>query len=193
MKTLTTLFISLIFFLPTKENKLNMGMYYYLIPETETDCTNDFPSGLSYFFEQIGGYDEYAAVSQLENELNIDLSLFQKTFTDDESIFKEMEKYGQIKNAEIEFKKHKKETRIKTESILELLIEFKITLEKNKGFTNKIKFKNNQELPENIRILYPPEIEYYGNGEFVKDINDLIMILECYKKNGVEYLRLGYA
>ncbi len=42
MKTLTTLFISLIFFFPTKENKLNMEMYYYLIPETETDCTNDF-------------------------------------------------------------------------------------------------------------------------------------------------------
>tara|TARA_R110002050_G_scaffold300120_1_gene467793 strand:- start:83 stop:460 length:378 start_codon:yes stop_codon:yes gene_type:complete len=125
--------------------------------------------------------------------LNIDLSLFQKTFTEDESMFKEMEEYGEIKNAELEFKKHKKETRIKTELILELLIEFKITLEKNKDFVNKIKFNNNQELPENIRILCPPEIEYYGNGEFIKDINDLIKTLECYKKRGVKYLRLGYA
>ena len=170
-----------------------MGMYYYLIPETETECTNDFPSGLSYFFEQVGGYDEYATVSQLENELDIDLSLFQKTFTDDESMFKEMEEYGQIKNAEKEFKKHKEETRIKTDSLLELLIEFKKKLDKSKDFAGKIKFNNNQTIPENIRILCPPEIEYYRNGEFIKDLNKLILTLECYKKDGVEYLRLGYA
>lgn len=193
MKTLTLLFISLIIFLPTKEKELNMGMYYYLVPETETECTDDFPSGLSYFFEQVGGYDEYAVVSQLEIELNIDLSLFQNTYIEDEYLFEEMEEYGKIKSAKKEIIKHKEKTKIKTETMLSLLLDFKNVLHKNKDFVKKIKFNNNTDLPENIRELCPPKLAYYSNGEFLKDLNDLILILQCYKSNGVKYLRLGYA
>ncbi len=170
-----------------------MGMYYYLIPETETNCTNDFPTGLSYFFDQVGGYGEYATVSQLESILNIDLSLFQKTFIEDESMFEEMEEYGEIKNAEQEYKKHKENTRIATDYILEILIEFRDGLKKNKDFANTLKFNNNKTLPEEVRALCPPEIEYYKNGKFINDLDTLILTLECYKKNGIKYLRLGYA
>ena len=193
MKILITFYIGFLTFFPSKEKKFNMGMYYYLIPETETNCTNDFPTGLSYFFEQVGGYGEYATVSQLENNVNIDLSLFQKTFTEDESMFKEMEEYGEIKNAEQEFKKHKENTRIATESILEVLIEFRNGLKKNKDFANTLKFNNDKKLPKKVRALCPPEIEYYKNGEFIKDLDILILTLECYKKDGIKYLRLGYA
>ncbi|MFD0964541.1 hypothetical protein ACFQ1O_11055 [Pseudofulvibacter geojedonensis] len=168
-------------------------MYYYLIPETDTGCVDDFPSGLSYFFEQVGGYDEYATVSQLENELDIDLSLFQNIYIDDKSIFEEMEKYGEIRDAEEEFKKHAEKTKIRTESMFDLLLIFKNKLEKNRDFANKIKFNSNKELSESIRTLYPPEIEYYKNGKFLKDLDALISIINCYKKNGVRYLRLGYA
>ena len=192
MRTSIIFILFLNSFLITKNEKSNMGMYYYLIPETETECTTDFPSGLSYFFEQVGGYGEYATVSQLETELNIDLSLFQNTFTNDESMFKEMEEYGQIENAEKEFINHKKKTRIKTESILKLLIDFKKALKLSNDFAKKIKFNNDESLTEKIRVLCPPKIEYYNNGNFLNDINSLISTIECYKKDGVKNLRLGY-
>lgn len=193
MKTLLTFYIGILILFTSKDNNFDMGMYYYLIPETETDCTNEFPTGLSYFFEQVGGYGDYSTVSQLEKELNIDLSLFQNIFNENESDFSVMEEYGEIQSAEKEFKKHKEETRMQTESMLELVKEFKNKLNENEDFTNEIKFNSNLILPKNIRNLYPPEIEYYENGEFIKDLNYLMLTLECYIQYEVKYLRLGYA
>ena len=54
-----------------------MGMTYDIIPNKQTKCANDFGNGLSFFFEQVGGYGETAEVEQVSQVLKIDLSVFQ--------------------------------------------------------------------------------------------------------------------
>ncbi|RPD49627.1 hypothetical protein DNI29_02165 [Hymenobacter sediminis] len=61
-------------------------MDYYLIPDQETDCENEFPERLSNFFEQVGGYDEHAEVSQVSRILQIDLSIFQQVSWEDDGL-----------------------------------------------------------------------------------------------------------
>jgi len=177
----------------TPKTKPIVGMYYYLIPESETKCSKDFPEGLSFFFEQVGGYDEYSAVNQLEKELNIDLSIFQNTFVDDIEIFKSMEEFGEIDDYKVEFKKHERKTRIKVEFVITLLLKFKNKIETNKNFASKIKFNNNKDLPKSVRELCPPEIKYYKSGEFLNDINTLIFTLKCFNDDEIKYFRFGYS
>ena len=52
-------------------------MSYNLIPNKESKCENDFPGGLSFFFEQVEGYGETAEVEQVSRLLDIDLRIFQ--------------------------------------------------------------------------------------------------------------------
>src|SRR3712207_841807 len=54
-----------------------MGMDYFIVPDKETDCTDDFPELLSNFFEQVAGLGETAEVRQVSRILGIDLSIFQ--------------------------------------------------------------------------------------------------------------------
>jgi hypothetical protein len=54
-----------------------MGMDYYIMPKEEVQCANEFPEKLSQFFEQVGGYYESAAASQVSKILAIYLSIFQ--------------------------------------------------------------------------------------------------------------------
>ncbi len=61
-----------------------MGMSYYLVPDRQTNCKDDFGSGLTFFFEQVGGYGETAEVEQVSKILNIDLSIFQDVEYDPE-------------------------------------------------------------------------------------------------------------
>ncbi|WP_157887199.1 hypothetical protein [Hymenobacter sp. PAMC 26628] len=56
---------------------VTMGMDYYISPNTEVKCENEFPERLSQFFEQIGGYGEFAEATQISKILDIDLSIFQ--------------------------------------------------------------------------------------------------------------------
>lgn len=61
-----------------------MGMNYYIVPNKQTNCENNFGNGLSFFFEQIGGYGEAAEVEQVSKILSIDLSVFQDVEYDPE-------------------------------------------------------------------------------------------------------------
>ena len=54
-----------------------MGKDYYIFTDKETDCTDDFPEGLSNFFEQVGGFGDTAEAEQVSRILGIDLSIFQ--------------------------------------------------------------------------------------------------------------------
>ena len=62
----------------------SMGMSYFIIPNKKTSCKDDFPDGLSFFFEQIGGYDDKAEVAQVSEILHINLSVFQDVEYDPE-------------------------------------------------------------------------------------------------------------
>ena len=61
----------------TKNKYSTIGMSYEIIPDKQTRCVNDFGNGLSFFFEQVGGYEETAEVEQVSRILKIDLSVFQ--------------------------------------------------------------------------------------------------------------------
>src|SRR5262245_53564802 len=62
-----------------------MSMNYFIFSDLDLEDNYDeeilklssFPHGLSFFFEQVGGYGERAEVSQVSRILNIDLDLFQ--------------------------------------------------------------------------------------------------------------------
>lgn len=56
---------------------IHRSMAYFLVPDKKSACSDDFPDGLSCFFEQIGGFDEKAEVAQVSKVLQIDLSIFQ--------------------------------------------------------------------------------------------------------------------
>ncbi|HEX8506108.1 MAG TPA: hypothetical protein VF630_12135, partial [Hymenobacter sp.] len=64
-------------------------MDYYIIPEEETACEDSFPDGLSFFFEQVGGYGEAAEVEQVSRILQIDLSVFQETSLNEDAGFED--------------------------------------------------------------------------------------------------------
>lgn len=60
-----------------------MSMNYFLSPypyqEVSIVGNGAFPEGLSYFFEQVGGYDDASEAGQLEQLFSLDLSVFQST------------------------------------------------------------------------------------------------------------------
>ena len=45
-----------------------MGMCYTIIPNKQTKCANDFGTGLSFFFEKMGGYEETTEVAPKTNQ-----------------------------------------------------------------------------------------------------------------------------
>jgi hypothetical protein len=55
----------------------SMGMSYFIFPNKKTSCKDNFPDRLSFFFEQLDGYDDKAEVAQVCKILHIDLSVFQ--------------------------------------------------------------------------------------------------------------------
>lgn len=185
-------------FLSTQHDPSVMGMSYEIIPNKQTKCVNNFGNGLSYFFEQIEGYNETAEVEQVSRVLNIDLSTFQDI------------NYNYEDKNDIEKHWHDIDT---FSSCVEAFIN------KIKSYPDYYKQVNhnpnrNKQLNEEERILdiadaverekqlkmlrsqpfyyYPPDHGYLREGRLLKDLQTLRRTLDCYKKNGVTKVRLEY-
>lgn len=169
------------------------GMDYYIEANVKTNCKDDFPSGLSFFFEQLGGFEEKSMVSQVEKILKIDLSSFQDyDFEGEESP-----------------NKHWKNIKVFEKTIDDLLSKIKA----NPNYYKKVKYNpanppdygysSNKKEMEQIRqkqkqyekspwFGYPVNNGYLSSNKFVTELNQLKSILNCYKKHGATKIKLSY-
>lgn len=173
-----------------------MGMYYNIeLKNNEEIGYIDFPYSLSYFFEQIGGYEDKSIVSQIEKILKIDLSIFQKTYNDDFEGF----------DNEID----ENDFWINIEELINKLEEFKDKAEMNKNYFSKVilnpiddrnvyqdfnydyeKIINYQQ--ENPLSLYPSDNGIINEELLKNSINELLNTLGEIKRNGETEIRLIY-
>nr|WP_315247601.1 hypothetical protein [uncultured Flavobacterium sp.] len=173
-----------------------MGMYYNIeLKNNEEIGYIDFPYSLSYFFEQIGGYEDKSIVSQIEKILKIDLSIFQKTYNDDFEDF----------DNEID----ENHFWINIEELINKLEEFKDKAEMNKNYFSKVvlnsiddrnvyqdfnydyeKIINYQQ--ENPLSLYPSDNGIINEELLKNSINELLNTLGEIKRNGETEIRLIY-
>lgn len=186
-----------------------MGMDYYIITSPELMDDSDFPEGLSYFFEQIGGYDKYSMVSQLEKILTIDLSLFQNIDHSQECDDTTDPVWQNI------------------QSVIEKIVEFKTSLNSNADYAYKVKFNSEHPhsrlkkiaderrksgtLKSEFEVLdeimngnidpndfgdenrnYPPDTGYLREGRLMKDLDELEMTLKALKTNGIDKIKFLY-
>jgi hypothetical protein len=175
-----------------------MGMYYYIVPNKQTACKDDFSSQLSFFFEQVGGYGETAEVEQVSKILNIDLSIFQDVAYDMED--------------QAEADKHWHNIDGFTSIVDSFIAKIKAQPDYyNKVIHNPNKQKQDDEMSRLIYMkdtakaakmiaelekqpfyYYPPDYGYLSEGRILKDLQSLRTTFDCYQKNGVTKVRLEY-
>lgn len=173
-----------------------MGMYYNIeLKNNEEIGYIDFPYSLSYFFEQIGGYEDKSIVSQIEKILKIDLSIFQKTYNDDFEDF----------DNEID----ENDFWINIEELINKLEEFKDKAEINKNYFSKVVLNPNDDRnvyqdfnydyekiikyqQENPLSLYPTDNGIINEEMLKNSINELLSTLGEIKRNGETEIRLIY-
>ncbi|MET3539257.1 hypothetical protein ABID34_004359 [Chryseobacterium limigenitum] len=183
-------------------------MDYSIEPKTEDEYAEyaDFPEMLSYFFEQIGGYGDTSVVSQLEKILNIDLSIFQKTYHPEIGMdFEEFESEFLDEYKNTEFKPD--DYWISIDILIGKLNEFKQKIDNNSQYFSEIIFSPNGETSkmlkmdildmlryqeENPLTIYPENNGIITDENLKSSISELIITLENLKKENIEEVRLHY-
>lgn len=168
-------------------------MDYYITANIETECKDDFPSGLSFFFEQVGGSGEKSMVSQVEQILDIDLSTFQsydfmENEESDSTYWKNINEFEAIidlflKEIDSDFDYYKK---VKYHPIVPVY-----------GFstdsTEMAEMKKTQEEYENHPMYgYPNDHGFLSEGKIIKELKELKSLLTCYRKGGATMIKLNY-
>lgn len=172
---------------------MSIGMHYSIEANVKTNCQDNFPSGLSFFFEQVGGYGDKSMVSQTESILGIDLSTFQE--------------YDFIDNEEPSEKYWKDITQF--ESVIDAFIS---KIEANPTYYQKVKYnpiilgpafstdltemkkiqQKREEYENHPMYGYPNDDEYLSSNAILNDLETLKKILKCYKDNGATKIKLSY-
>lgn len=140
-----------------------MSMDYYLYSDLATDTDHDFPSGLSYFFEQLGGYGVQSMVAQTSKLLKIDLGLFQKVSHPEEPGLDIIHPI---------------------EAIQKVVTAFIARVHANPNFIEKIRFGPAGN--------FPPDTGYLKRGGLLKDLVALEKRLNDLKAAGATKIKLMY-
>ncbi|MBO2011491.1 hypothetical protein [Hymenobacter negativus] len=185
-------------------------MDYYIIPEEETTCEDSFPDGLSFFFEQVGGYGEAAEVEQVSRILQIDLSVFQEiSFEEDEAYdADELDEDEQPEEASIIWHDVDKVTAVvdsfltKIEAFPDYHKQVLHNPNRNQDLESLLQIttigdeaemvRQFQELENQPLFAYPPDHGYLSQGKIVEDLKNLRQTLACYKSSGVSQFKLLY-
>lgn len=190
-----------------------MGMDYYIIPEEETACEDSFPDGLSFFFEQLGGYGEAAEVEQVSRILQIDLSVFQEiSFEEDEGYDEDADNLGGDEHPEGEASVIWHDT----DKVTAVIDAFLAKIEAFPDYHEQVLHNPNriqdlesmrqiaaigdeaemvrqfQEMENQPLFAYPSDYGYLSQGEIIEDLENLRQTLACYKSNGVSRFKLLY-
>ena len=148
-----------------------MGMDYYLESDNEYESDKDFPEGLSYFFEQLGGYGETSMVAQVSEILGINLDLFQQTYYEGmEDDYEEEELDGD-------------DYWIDLGTLQNKVQEFIAKIEQKPDYYREVKFEGK---------YYPEDTGYLSGGNLLHDLRDLAQTLSDYKQHGSAQLSLVY-
>lgn len=182
-----------------------MVMDYYIEPKSETEYEEylDFPDTLSYFFEQLGGYDEKSIVSQIEKILDIDLRIFQITYNPEmEFEFEEPEK-DSVDDKDSEHD----DFWINTDDLIKKLDEFLEKIKSNNNYFSQIIFNPDNDdsktsgmdiediiryQKENPLSLYPVNNGIITDQDLNSSISELMKILENLQSQKIEQIRLIY-
>lgn len=176
-----------------------MGMDYYIEPKSENEYEDylDFPDTLSYFFEQVGGYDEKSIVSQIEKILDIDLSIFQKTYNPEmEFEFEESEADSLNENDS-----SPDNFWINTDDLIKKLEEFQEKIRINANYFSQIIFNPDNDMDiediiryqkENPLTLYPANNGIVTHEDLNSSISELMKTLEDLKSQNIKQIRLNY-
>ncbi|HET9505395.1 MAG TPA: hypothetical protein VFO93_17760 [Hymenobacter sp.] len=172
-------------------------MDYYIMPGGEAHCENEFPESLSFFFEQVGGYDDYAEVSQVSQILRIDLSVFQEiSYDEDEQYYSPNEEDEEVEDSE--------DSPAIWHDTDKVIILINSLLDKIAAFPDYYKQvihgpARQQDAGLSLQITptkllpgYPPDYGYLSKGEIVEDLKTLRKTLTCYEENGVRKFKLMY-
>ncbi len=169
-----------------------MGMYYTIeVKNNDKLGYIDFPESLSYFFEQVGGYGEKSIVAQIETILNIDFTIFQKTY-----------------HPEMEFDEKSNYFWIDIEELLNKLIEFKSKMETNQSYFSKVILNPKDDRRKYVSLKYEDIVKYemenplslypIDNGIITEKVLmdstiKLIKTLKELKARGESQIRLVYS
>lgn len=178
-----------------------MGMYYHIEVKNNEDLNFvDFPYPLSYFFDQIGGYEEKSIVTQIEKILNIDLSVFQKTYYE-----MDFDEDFEINENEID----PDDFWISIDELLDKLVEFNNKMNEDINYFSKVIFnpkddrnvysdfnfdfdKITKYQEENPLTLYPFNNGIVTEKILLESVNKLYETLIELKAKGEEQIRLIY-
>jgi hypothetical protein len=175
-----------------------MGMDYFIYPDKETDCSDDFPERLSNFFEQVQGLGNTAEAEQVGRILGIDLSIFQQV--EDSSVddnqqskkWQHLDKFISVVDtfiAKINQQPdyyNKVQYNPDTQNHGEILSEM---LMRNDTAQIQQWYEKMQEQPLHD---YPIDRGYLSSGAILSDLQELRNTLSCYSKSGVTKVMLVY-
>ncbi|WP_196888134.1 hypothetical protein [Aureivirga sp. CE67] len=181
-----------------------MGMYYFFETNNNYKSEKQFPYVLSYFFEQIGGYDDKSVIVQLEKILEIDFSIFQNTYFDDADFefdeFLDEETRKSIENS-------KNVNWIKIEEIQNVVLEFIEKSKIAKDYFSKVIFSTDEDdeklrgmnyseslkyEEENPNCFYPVNNSILSKENIENGFLEINEIMNEFKNNEVKELRLRY-
>jgi hypothetical protein len=174
-----------------------MGMDYYIMPGGEAHCENEFPEGLSFFFEQVGGYDDYAEVSQVSQILQIDLSVFQEISYDENEEY--YSPYGE--DEEVEDAEDSPAIWHDTAEVISLIDSLLAKIASFPAYYKQVihgparqQDAGHSLQTSHTKLLpgYPPDYGYLSKGEVIKDLQTLRKTLACYEENGVFKCKFMY-
>lgn len=172
---------------------ITIGMHYSIEADIKTNCQDNFPTGLSFFFEQIGGFGDNSMVSQTERILDIDLSTFQEyDFIDnEESSEKYWKDITQFEFVIDEFISKMKANPTYHEKIKYNPIELGPAFSTDSNEMKKIEQKR-EEYENHPMYGYPNDNKYLSSNAILNDLETLKKILKCYKKSGATKIKLSY-
>lgn len=187
-------------------------MDYYIIPDGEVACENEFPESLSFFFEQVGGYEEKAEVSQVSEILQIDLSVFQEISYDDD------EGYGEFADEAEEDESLEDVPTIwhDTATVISVIDNLLAKIAASPGYYKQVLHNPNrrknldalfkvtasgdeEKIKQGLEVLeskplfgYPSDYGYLSDGGLIEDLKVLRKTLTCYEESGVTRFKLLY-
>ena len=169
-----------------------MGMYYRLEPYRQNKIEENkffwFPDTLSYFFEQVGGYEEFSEPSQIESLFGIDLSVFQITYHPEEGVDRPISTTLLIEKVET----FTSLIRGKSELFDDMMWYSGSQDSRYKAIELHYEEGTEDSIPE--VYFYPPNrSNYFTTGGLLKDLTELQSVLKKYKIKGIKEVQLIYS
>ncbi|OON69226.1 hypothetical protein B0919_07950 [Hymenobacter sp. CRA2] len=173
-------------------------MNYFIQPDRELDCPNDFPEGLSYFFEQVGGYGEGSEVAQVSGLLGLDLSAFQHYgYFDDEDepqFWQDLGGFIALVDAFLRrlaeephyYRAINHRTPTNWEATTEQLEATLLSPDTSMAYDLLA------QLPKMPQNPYPEDRGYLSSGQLGQDLQTLRQTLACYQQYGAQKIMLIY-